>query len=51
MHKYTVYDGQFICYTCKEVVDKARLWKDTLDLTWRCNNKHTSKVNLSVKGY
>ena len=46
---FTVYPGQFFCHKCKETASTARLWKDTLDLTWQCPNKHISKVNFTTK--
>ena len=49
--KFSVYHGLFACQKCKTEVDNARLWKDTLDLTWMCTCKYISKVKLDVKGY
>ena len=49
--KFSVYDGVFTCQKCKGDVPKARLWRDTLDLTWMCDCKYVSKVNLDIKGY
>ena len=46
---FSVYSGKFICHKCKEEVSTLRLWKDTLELTWQCSNKHISKVNLKPK--
>ena len=51
MHRYSKFSGQFICHECKIVVDNARLYYSSLDLTWFCINKHLSKVNLNVRGY
>lgn len=51
MKNFSVFEGEFPCQKCDKKADKLRLWKDTLDLTWFCENKHTSKVSLGVKGY
>lgn len=51
MNKFSVFPGEFKCQKCDLSVDKLRLWKDTLDLTWFCEKKHTSKVSLNIKGY
>lgn len=51
MNKYSVYNGQFVCHDCKNIVGQARFWKDTYDLTWMCSKNHVSKVNLYVRGY
>lgn len=50
--KYSVYEGVFVCQKCNSEVDKLRLWRDTLDLTWQCQScKFVSKVKLDVRGY
>lgn len=49
--KFSNYEGKFVCYKCKSDVPKARYWKDTMDLTWMCECKYISKVNLNAKGY
>jgi hypothetical protein len=49
--KYTLYNGKFICQTCKAIVETARMYKEKQDLTWMCANKHLSKVNFNVRGY
>jgi hypothetical protein len=51
MPKYSEYPGEFNCQTCKAVVDKARFYYSSSDLTWLCVNSHMSKVNLYTKGY
>lgn len=51
MAKYSVYNGKFVCQKCGSEVNKIRLWKDTLDLTWMCECRFVSKINLSVRGY
>lgn len=51
MAKFNTYPGIFICQKCHGEVDRVRLWRDTLDLTWMCSCKYVSKVNLNVKGY
>jgi hypothetical protein len=49
--KYSIYNGKFICQTCKAVVEVARMYKEKQDLTWMCAEKHLSKVNFNVRGY
>jgi hypothetical protein len=49
--KFSNYPGKFTCQKCKSDVPKARFWRDTYDLTWMCDCKYVSKVNLDVKGY
>ena len=51
MSKYSNYSGIFVCQKCKAEVPKARFWKDTFDLTWMCECKFVSKVNLYARGY
>jgi hypothetical protein len=41
--------GQFICQKCKENVTAARFWYETGDVTWMCQNKHISRVELVAK--
>lgn len=49
MAKYDVYQGQFPCHTCKEVVATLRFYPELKDLTWLCSKGHLSKVNLNTK--
>lgn len=51
MRKFSLYSGQFPCHKCKKEVTEARLYLETLDFTWMCEEKHLSKVNLNGKGY
>lgn len=51
MLKYSKYFGKFICHQCKAEVGEARFYRKTYDLTWMCNDKHLSKVNLYIRGY
>ena len=44
--KFSVYEGQFPCHTCKEEVPTLRLWKDTLEVTWMCSQKHVSRAKF-----
>jgi hypothetical protein len=50
VNKFTTYNGTFVCQNCGTSVYSLRLWSDTLDLTWFCENKHTSRVSLYKKG-
>lgn len=51
MPRYSLYSGTFICQECKKEVSEARFYNKSYDLTWMCNDKHLSKVNLYSKGY
>ena len=44
--KFKVFEGKFPCHTCKEDVLSLRLWKETLELTWMCSQKHLSKASV-----
>ncbi len=46
MPSYNVYNGQFICHTCKMIVKTARLYAETKTLTWMCQEKHLSSVKF-----
>jgi hypothetical protein len=49
MAKYDVYHGQFPCHTCKTEVSTLRFYIEDKLLTWMCENKHISSVNLNIK--
>lgn len=49
MGRYTVYQGEFPCHTCKQMVFSLRSYPDTKELTWMCKDKHISKVSLAPK--
>lgn len=49
MPKYTVYEGKFICHTCKGEVKTLRLYAETKEATWMCKEKHLSKVSFAKK--
>lgn len=49
MAKYNVYQGQFPCHTCKVIVTSLRLYSETKELTWMCQDKHLSKASLNTK--
>lgn len=49
MPKYTVYEGKFICHTCKSEVKTLRLYPETKEATWMCKEKHLSKVSFAKK--
>ena len=51
MHKYSKYAGTFVCQSCKAEVYEARFYNKSYDLTWMCEQKHLSKVNLYGRGY
>jgi hypothetical protein len=49
MSKYTVYNGEFVCHTCKKIVKSLRSYPMNKELTWMCEEKHLSKVSLETK--
>lgn len=49
MNKYTVYQGKWVCHTCKEIVLTLRLYPETKTLTWMCKQKHLSVVELGKR--
>lgn len=49
MANYTVYKGKFICHECKKEVLSLRCYPDTKELTWMCQDKHVSRVNLGKR--
>jgi len=49
MNRYTVYQGSFVCHTCKSVVPSLRLYAAAKEMTWMCKEKHLSKVSLNTK--
>jgi hypothetical protein len=49
MAKYSVYTGQFRCQTCGKSVSSLRSYPEIKELTWMCEDKHISKVDLNVK--
>ena len=51
MPKFSIYPGKFLCQDCKMEVKEARFYTKSFDLTWLCDNKHLSKVNLYARGY
>jgi hypothetical protein len=46
MPSYTVYQGKFICHTCKTEVKTLRLYAETKEMTWMCKDKHLSSVKF-----
>jgi hypothetical protein len=44
--KFSTYSGKFPCHTCKEEVKSLRLWRESLELTWMCSNKHLSRAGI-----
>ena len=51
MRKFSVYKGIFLCQKCNKKVIEARMYHETLDFTWMCEEKHLSKVNLQSRRY
>ncbi len=47
--KFLHIKGQFICQKCKEDVLAGRFWHETGDVTWMCQSKHISRVELLAK--
>lgn len=46
MSNFTVYQGHFLCHTCKTEVKTLRLYADTKEMTWMCKEKHLSSVKF-----
>jgi hypothetical protein len=49
MSSFTIYQGTFLCHTCKVEVKTLRLYAETKEMTWMCKDKHLSKVNLGKR--
>jgi len=49
MPSFTIYQGIFLCHTCKAEVKTLRLYAETKEMTWMCKDKHLSKVNLGKR--
>jgi hypothetical protein len=49
MSKYSVFEGDFVCHTCKASVSTSRLYYDKKIITWMCKDKHLSQVILNTK--
>jgi len=48
-NRYTVYQGSFVCHTCKEEVKSMRHYIASKQMTWLCSHGHLSKVSLQTK--
>jgi hypothetical protein len=47
MHKdFKTFEGKFLCKKCSIEVNVLRLWSESGDATWMCDNKHLSRVGL-----
>lgn len=51
MSNFTVYQGQFLCHTCKAEVKTLRLYAETKTMTWMCPAKHLSTVKFGKQKY
>lgn len=49
MSKYVIHPGEFTCHTCKKNVKTLRHYPKDKLLTWMCEDKHLSSVNLETK--
>lgn len=49
MAKYNIYHGEFRCQVCGMLVTSLRSYPETKELTWMCQDKHMSQVNLNTK--
>jgi hypothetical protein len=49
MAKYSVYNGLFKCQECGIQVLSLRLYPEQKELTWMCEQKHVSKVDLNSR--
>jgi len=48
-NRYTVYQGDFVCHTCKEGVPNMRHYPASKNITWLCSKGHLSKVSLQTR--
>jgi len=48
---FTVYQGKFLCKTCKKEVKSLRFYAETGIATWMCVDKHLSEVQLCQVKY
>jgi len=50
--KFSVYEGRFVCQSCKAEVMSARFWKQEVELSWKCKAcEGVSTVSLNGRGY
>lgn len=49
MGKYNIYQGSFVCHTCKAEVKSLRMYASEKLMTWMCSEKHLSQVSLKTK--
>jgi len=49
MAKYNIYQGEFKCQVCSKPVNSLRSYPESKELTWMCNEKHLSTVDLRTK--
>jgi hypothetical protein len=49
MSKYSIYNGKFACYECREEVSVLRFYQEEYVATWMCSKKHLSKVDFTVR--
>jgi len=47
--RYTVYQGSFVCHTCKEEVLTIRHYPSSKKITWLCSNRHITSVSLQTR--
>lgn len=48
-NRYTVYQGSFICHSCKAIVPNMRYYPASKQMTWLCSNNHMTKVSLQTR--
>ncbi len=49
MASYTLYKGEWVCHTCKQIVPMLRCYAETKTLTWMCKEKHLTTVYLGKR--
>jgi hypothetical protein len=49
MSRYSIYDGKFVCHTCRSEVKTLRMYSEQKRLTWLCDSKHLSEVSLNTR--
>jgi hypothetical protein len=50
-NNFSVYQGKFMCKTCKKEVTNMRLYTLTGKGTWLCSDKHLTEVQVFQVGY
>lgn len=47
-NKYSVYQGNFPCHTCQQVVTSLRFYSEDKLATWLCSDNHMTQVSFEI---